>query len=167
MAIITQTQRLIIREYLPDEEELFVELLADPRLTAYLPKRNAEENRKIFRDTIAEYTQGIKLSRWGIFDLSGQYIGFAMLRNTETEPKTGELGYVIHEKFKGTGLATDVSIALINYGFKKLGLTEVIAVTVPENIPSQRVLLKAGMQPGNDIMRNGMWLSYFSLKTEL
>ena len=64
-SIITQTPRLIVREYLPDEEVLFLELLSDPLVTDYLPKRNNDENSKIFQDALADYKKGSKLARWG------------------------------------------------------------------------------------------------------
>src|SRR5580692_6758501 len=77
MAIITQTPRIIVREYLPDEEALYLELLSDPLVTDYLPKRNNDENSKIFQDTLADYKKGVKLARWGVFDVAnGDFIGF-------------------------------------------------------------------------------------------
>jgi ribosomal-protein-alanine N-acetyltransferase len=165
MAIIAQTPRIIVREYLPDEEAIFLELLIDPRVTDYIPKRNNEENSKIFHDTLADYANGIKLARWGVFDIAnGEFIGLGMLK--ATEPDTAELGYVLHDKFKGRGIATELANALLEYGFEQINLPEIFAVTVKENIPSQKVLLKAGLVEGEDMLRNDMWLSYFKISHE-
>jgi ribosomal-protein-alanine N-acetyltransferase len=165
MTIITQTPRIIIREYTPEEEILHIKLLSDPLVTDYLPKRTPDDNRIIFRDTLNDYHQGNKLTRWGIFNKADdEYIGLALLKSIEGEPSLSELGYVIHDKLKGQGIATEVSKALLTYGFIEMGLSEIYAVTSRENTPSKRVLEKAGMVQGNDIMRNGEWLNYFKIK---
>lgn len=164
MSIIAQTPRIIVREYTPEEEILFIKLLSDPLVTDYLPKRTADDNRIIFRDTLNDYHQGNKLSRWGIFNKAdGEYIGLGLLKSIKGERGLSELGYVVHDKFKGQGIATEFSKTMLSFGFAEMGLFEIYAVTSKENIPSKRVLEKAGMQPGNDIMRAGEWLNYFKI----
>lgn len=160
--IIAQTSRLVIRQYSADEEPLFLDILTDKRVTDYLPKRNPEEISKIFNDTLNDYEQDVKLTRWGVFNKAdNEFIGFGMLKATTDEPSHAELGYVIHDKFKGMGIATEVAVALLNYGFTTRHLTTIFAVTNQANIPSQKVLLKAGFKQGENILRNDMWLSYF------
>ena len=166
MYIIAQTARLTIRQFLSEEEHLFVGLLSDERVTPYLPKRDSGENRKIFHDTLNDYRNEVKFTRWGIFNMTGDYIGFGMLKSSEQDPNMAELGYVIAPQFKGAGIATEMATALINYGFNEAGLTEIFAVTVPANLASQKVLLKTGLTPGKDIMRNGIWLSYYKITAE-
>ena len=164
MAVITQTPRFIVREYLPNEEALYLELLSDPLVTDYLPKRNKEENSKIFQDTLADYEKGIKLARWGVFDAAnGDFIGFGMLKTTEEQPSAAELGYVIHDRLKGQGIATELAKALLEYGFKKINLTQIFAVTDKANTPSQNVLVKAGFIQGEDMIRGEKCLSYFQI----
>ncbi|MBK7742179.1 MAG: GNAT family N-acetyltransferase [Betaproteobacteria bacterium] len=53
----------------------------------------------------------------------------------------------------GKGLATEAVVALLAYGATHLGLAKVIATTASANAPSQRVLLKAGMQR-DELRRN-------------
>ena len=168
MPIITQTPRLIVREYLPDEEVLFLELLSDPLVTDYLPKRNNDENSKIFQDALADYKKGSKLARWGVFDAAnGDFIGFGMLKNTEEQPSSAELGYVIHDRLKGQGIATELAKALVEYGFKKINLNLIFAVTDKANTPSQKVLMKTGFVQGEDIIRNERCLSYFQMARDV
>jgi ribosomal-protein-alanine N-acetyltransferase len=167
MAIITQTPRIIVREFLPDEEALFLELLSDPLVTDYLPKRNNDENIKIFQDALADYKKGIKLARWGVFDAAnGDFIGFGMLKTTEEQPSVAELGYVIHDRLKGQGIATELAKALLEYGFKKINLTQIFAVTDKANTPSQKVLVKADFIQGEDMIRNEKCLSYFQISRD-
>jgi ribosomal-protein-alanine N-acetyltransferase len=163
MAVITQTSRIVIREFLPEEKDLFFNLMADSRINAYLPKRSHQQIRDVFIETIAEYLQGIKLTRWGIFNaLNGDFIGLAILRYTD-EALKAELGYVLHLCHHGKGLATEMAKALVGYGFEKMNLKEIFAVTDHENVPSQQVLLKAGFTQGEHIVRHSQELSYFEI----
>ncbi|RKR81282.1 ribosomal-protein-alanine N-acetyltransferase [Mucilaginibacter gracilis] len=165
--IIAQSTRLTIRHFAPEEEGVFIEILSDKRLTDYLPKRTPDDNRIIFSDTLKDYQNGNRFTRWAIFNnADDEFIGFAMLKATEGEPEKAEMGYVIHHKFKGQGIATEVAEALLNYGFNEQHLSQIFAVTDQANIASQRVLLKAGFKQGDNILRNDAWLSYFSIKGE-
>jgi ribosomal-protein-alanine N-acetyltransferase len=167
MAIITQSPRIIIREFLPEEKELFLTLMCDTRINAYLPKRSPEKLSEIFVETIADYLQGQKLTRWGIFDvITGDFIGLSLLKYNADEPHKAELGYVLHLQYHGKGLATELSKALITYGFEKRALSEVYAVTDHENIPSQQVLLKAGLIQGEHVIRGQEELSFFSISRD-
>jgi len=164
MPVITRTPRVIIREFLPQEEELLIGLLKDNRINVDLPKRTEDQMREVFRETIADYLQGIKLTRWAIVDaLTGDFIGLALLKYVADEPYKAELGYVLHLAHHGKGIATELSKALMVYGFEKMGLAEIFAVTTHDNIPSQKVLLKAGLVQGEHIVRNDLELSFFKI----
>jgi ribosomal-protein-alanine N-acetyltransferase len=167
MIIIIQTPRLIIREFLPEEEGLFLAILSDERLTDYLPKRSIDDNQIIFRNMLADYEQGIKLTSWGIFNKTDHtLIGLGILKAVNGEPDKSELGYVIHHAFKGMGIATELSETLLNYGFSERKLTEIFAVTHQDNIASQRVLIKAGLTQGDNLLRNGEWVSCFKITAD-
>jgi ribosomal-protein-alanine N-acetyltransferase len=56
-----------------------------------------------------------------------------------------ELAYAFGKAFWGRGFATQAARANLRFGFEHLGLREIIAVAVPENIGSQRVMEKIGM----------------------
>jgi ribosomal-protein-alanine N-acetyltransferase len=164
MSIITQTARLIIRQFLPEEEDVFFELMTDERLTTYLPKRTAGQVRELFKQTLADYNDNIKLTRWGVF--SGDdccFIGLAILKQIPDESQKSELGYVIHCHFKGIGMATELANAMLTYGFAEMELAEIFAVTSEANIPSQKVLQKAGLKQGPNMERGGESLSYFKI----
>ena len=167
MPVITSTPRVIIREFLPQEEDLLIGLLTDQRINADLPKRTEDQMREVFRETIADYLQGIKLTRWAIVDaLNGDFIGLALLKYVADEPHKAELGYVLHLAHHGKGIATELSKALVVYGFEKAGLAEIFAVTTHRNIPSQNVLLKTGLVQGEHVFRHDQELSFFKLSRE-
>ena len=56
-----------------------------------------------------------------------------------------EVGYRLRHDQWGRGFATEGATALVQYGFHDLGLDRIIGVTHPDNVVSQRVLMKAGL----------------------
>jgi RimJ/RimL family protein N-acetyltransferase len=75
-----------------------------------------------------------------------QPVGDAMLVPVARQGPEIELGYRFAAHAWGIGLATEAARALIPYAFQTLALTEIIAVTDPDNHASQRVLAKLGFQ---------------------
>ncbi len=56
-----------------------------------------------------------------------------------------EIGYYLARSAWGKGYATELASGLIRYGFGALGLDQIVAVILPENVASGRVLEKAGL----------------------
>ncbi|WP_448701506.1 GNAT family N-acetyltransferase [Mucilaginibacter sp. AW1-3] len=165
MSIIAQTPRLIIREYFPEEESLFVDLHKDEQVLRYLPRRSEDEYRKLFALAIQANGNPNGLNRWGIFDAAtGDFIGACLLRNPVDAPEKVELGYSIGVKYWGEGIATEMARAVIDYGFNRMGFAMICAVTDPENAASQNVLLKTGMQRNGEVFWYEATLPYFELK---
>jgi ribosomal-protein-alanine N-acetyltransferase len=57
-----------------------------------------------------------------------------------------EVAYTIAHDFWGQGLATEAARAILQYGFKKLGLPRLICLIDHENEASKRVAEKIGMK---------------------
>ncbi|MEY4383711.1 MAG: Ribosomal-protein-alanine N-acetyltransferase [Bacteroidota bacterium] len=68
-------------------------------------------------------------------------IGFSGLPNNEG---VTEIGYVIDQKFRNKGIATEAVKLLIDWAAQDEGLIKVIAETPQENLGSQHVLQKNG-----------------------
>ncbi len=61
------------------------------------------------------------------------------------------LGYWIGTPYHMQGYAKEAVKAVIHYGFDKLKLESIRAVTAPDNIASQQVLLKCGLSTAGEI----------------
>ena len=57
-----------------------------------------------------------------------------------------EVAYHFAKEWWGRGLATEAATACLDYGFRELGLREIIAICFPEHVASRRVMEKAGMR---------------------
>jgi ribosomal-protein-alanine N-acetyltransferase len=68
--------------------------------------------------------------------------------------RRAEIGYAISRRYWGQGLAVEAAQAMIAFGFRQMDLVRIEATCLPENMPSQRVMQKLGMQ------REGVLRSY-------
>lgn len=81
-------------------------------------------------------------------NLTGEFVGLGVLIHLELNPLNcqHEVGYRLPVKFWGQGYATEIAKTLIEYGFNSLGLKEILGTTNPENIISEKVLIKSGLE---------------------
>jgi ribosomal-protein-alanine N-acetyltransferase len=164
MHIIAQTPRFVIREFKPEEEEIYLALFDDPRVTLHLPKRSKKEQTEIFRKTIEGYSTNSGLGRWGIFNnIDGEFIGMCLLRNYFDEEGRIELGYSLRHKYWGKGIASEMAIVMVSYALTHTDAHEIVGVTTLGNIGSQKVLEKAGLTRFADFWRDGEDLAFFSM----
>ncbi len=152
MKIFAETERLILREMLPTDEAFMFELDADPEVHKYLgnkPVKSIEEVREVIRFIRQQYID-YGIGRWAVIEkLSGDFIGWSGLKFiTQIEnnhSKYHDVGYRLIRKYWGKGFATESAKAALQYGFKEMGLHEIIGSAHVENIKSRRALEKCGL----------------------
>lgn len=162
MNIIVQTPRIIIREFVAEEENIYLNHFTDEEVCKHLPKRSREERTNIFRTALANYAATKQTGIWGMFDkLTGDFIGSCLLRPFENEPGVLELGYSMEKRYWGKGIGTEMAIATVNYALAYETIKEVVGVTTLDNTGSQRVLEKADLVRMDDWDRNGEVVAFF------
>lgn len=88
---------------------------------------------------------------------AGAVAGRCVLRHLDVEGTDEiELGYGLHTQYWGRGLATEIATELLRLGRTELKRTSLVAITRPENVGSQRVLIKTGLIYERDITHDGM-----------
>jgi RimJ/RimL family protein N-acetyltransferase len=88
---------------------------------------------------------------------TGRVMGRAGLRHLTLQgTEETELIYALLPEFWGRGLATDAARACVTIGREWLGLASVVALTTPDNLASQRVLLKASLTPEREVVHGGL-----------
>ena len=145
MKVILETDRLLLREYVEDDAESFFKLNNYPEVVRFVPDKpllNVEQARQTLIDhPIADYR------RYGfgrgacILKSTGEQIGFAGLKYLD-ELGEVDVAYRLLPAHWGQGLATEVALASVRYGFAALGLKRIIGLVMPKNIASVRVLEK-------------------------
>ena len=86
--------------------------------------------------------------------------------------KRGELGYWVGRPYWGKGYGTEAARAMVEFGFKELGLNKVFAGAFADNPGSWRIMEKVGMKHEGTwrqhAMRDGRFvdLAYYGLLRE-
>lgn len=75
----------------------------------------------------------------------GKMIGWSGLQPLEDSGEI-EVGYAFDKLYWRQGFATEIAAAWLRYGFEQAGLKRIVAVAVPENKGSWRVMEKIGMK---------------------
>lgn len=165
MNIIVQTARLIVREFLPEEEPVYLAHFNDPEVCKYIPKRDKDERISIFRTALAKYPGTKQTGIWGMFDkTNGAFTGSCLLRPFNDEPCKLEIGYSMEKHYWGKGIATEMAKAVVDYAFTYENIKEVVGITTLNNIASQRVLEKAGLVRMSDFEKDGEVVAVFRME---
>jgi [ribosomal protein S5]-alanine N-acetyltransferase len=152
--VITESARLIVREWVLTDAEDAYAMYGDREVTATLPDHMYDESldstRVWLADKVRQQTERTSpdgLGMWAVVERSsGRVIGGALLQQARINGKSQvELGYHFARAAWGQGYATEVARALLDYGFQTLGLRRIVGVVLPDNLASRRVLLKIGM----------------------
>jgi len=144
---IFQTERLQIRQFVDQDYQNYSKLDSNPEVMRYLGEvRNHQQMKDHFSQIMEYYERFPQFGVWSLTDLHDDaFHGWVCLKHLDTSDEI-ELGYRLMRTSWGKGLATEASLGLLNYGFGKLNLGRIVAVTINENKPSQNVLRKVGMK---------------------
>ena len=145
-----ETERLILRDFTPDDFERVHLYAALPDFTKYeVWGPNQEEDTRRY---LRECAEKAKAEPRYSFELavclkdSGLLIGGCGLRREGALSRVGHFGYAINPDYQRNGYATEAAQALIRFGFSELGLVVLFAVCDTRNVASYRVMEKLGLK---------------------
>jgi RimJ/RimL family protein N-acetyltransferase len=145
------TARLTLRQWRPGDLAPFAAMNADPEVREYFPGLLTNEQ----SDAAARHFQaGIVRNRFGLYAAelraTGEFIGFIGLQTMDfaipgvAQPAV-EIGWRLARAHWGKGLATEGARAMARHALDELRLEEIVAITVPANVRSRRIMEKLGM----------------------
>lgn len=143
--IIFETERIIVRPYTKNDLHHFFRLNGDEDIMRYIrPAQTLEQTKEFLKRIVNDYELWPGMGRWAMFRKDDQeFIGSFAIIPIENSDKL-QLGYALVKTDWGKGYASESVKGGLQYAFGKLGLTEIAGITYPENISSQKVLLKNG-----------------------
>ena len=155
-----ETERLLLRRVSYDDVNEIMELRGNPETMKYIPRplvTNADEGLahiKMIDDKI-EANEGIN---WAI-TIKGnpKLIGVIGHYRIQPENHRCEIGYMILPQYNGQGYVTEAVKAVLQYGFDDLQMHSIEGVIDPDNIASEKVLLKNGFVKEAHILENELW----------
>lgn len=152
MKIFVETERLILRELVPEDEDGLFELDSDPAVHEFLgnkPITNREQAREAIQFIRQQYIDN-GIGRWAIVEKkSNAFIGWTGLKlvkkRTNNHINYYDVGYRLIKRYWGQGFATESAEASLQYGFNTLNIPVIYAIADSANAGSQKVLEKAGL----------------------
>lgn len=149
-----ETEQLILRALTPDQLEKWVSDL--PALEKELDcSYRADPVTGFFRDILASQAQAAARDPeryvwhsffWMIRKTDRLVVGSADFKAPPDENGATEIGYGLDKAFQGMGYMTETVRAMCAWALGDGGAAEIIAETVRDNLPSQRVLTRCGFQ---------------------
>lgn len=160
MKTILETNRLIMRNFVMDDDKALLEIMSDggmPHLSQFGPL-DIDYARGFLNRMIENYRyNGFGL--WAVGEkASGMLIGYCgihkvKINDTEEKP---ELAYRIYKRFWGKGYATEAATAVRDYAFNDLKLPDIVSCIAHDNERSARVAEKVGLTYWKEGVFKGM-----------
>ncbi len=152
MKIFAETERFILREILQSDLDGMFELDSDPEVHKHLGNKTISDKNQIAQVINFVRQQYIDhgIGRWAIIDKrTNAFMGWTGLKFV-TEVTNGhknyyDLGYRLIRKYWGLGIATETALISLDYAFNTIKIDEVYAAASCENLASNKILQKVGM----------------------
>ncbi len=113
----------------------------------YFPDPNPPDRERVERLVLRqlEHWQTHGYGWWAVaWPADGRLLGWCGFQYLPDTAEV-EVGYLLAHAVWGQGLATEAATAAVDFGFTHFPLAEIIGITHPANLASQRVLEKAGL----------------------
>lgn len=145
-----ETPRLLLRPWRDTDLEPFAAMNADPRVMEFFPALLDRAQ----SDALAARIRGFMADNgWGLWALelkeSGEFLGFTGLARPvfhHTFTPCVEVGWRIAAVHWGHGYVPEAAAACLDFGFRELGLAEIVSFTSAVNLRSIRVMEKIGLE---------------------
>jgi RimJ/RimL family protein N-acetyltransferase len=146
-----ETARLILRPWQEQDRAPFAAINADPEVMHYFPALMTHEesdaaadryNQQLERDGFTMFAAADRNHGTLLGVLGAQTMRFAV---PHLPQPAVEIGWRLASHAHGRGLATEGARAILHHLRNETNLREVVAITTPDNLPSQNVMRKLGM----------------------
>ncbi|MBP6017307.1 MAG: GNAT family N-acetyltransferase [Candidatus Promineofilum sp.] len=152
---ILETDRLLLRRFVPDDLDALYALYRDPEMRRYFPPEGVSVDRTLTYEETKEELEWFlnghprhpELGLWAtIHKATGTFIGrCGLLPWTIDGQDEVEIAYMIAKAYWRQGLGTEAARGIRDYAFGQLGLTRLICLIDPENAASIGVAEGIGM----------------------
>jgi len=173
MKFYIETERLILREIKETDVNGIFKLDSDPKVHQYLgnnpiiTKAQALNNIQFIRNQYIDNGIG----RFAVIEKeSGDFIGWSGLKlnKGDKEELNGyknfvDIGYRLIPTFWGKGYAFETAVTCLDFGFKEMKYDTIYGAAEIENIGSNKILKKIGLQFINDFEFQGKKANWYEL----
>ena len=147
--LISETSRLIISKITIEDATFFLDLTNSPNWLKYIGDKNlktvkeAESNLK--KGILKSYSQhGFGFYKLLLKEENNKPIGICGLVKRK-ELDDIDLGFALLPKYEGKGFGYESSIEILKFAKEKFALKQILAITLPTNSNSIKLLEKLGL----------------------
>jgi RimJ/RimL family protein N-acetyltransferase len=152
MENIIETERLLLRKIVADDEQGMFELDNNPEVHRYLGNRSIstiDEARSVIKFIQQQYIDN-GIGRWAVVEKGTNtfigWAGFKLIKNiVNGYVDYYDIGYRLIKKYWRRGFATEAAMACLDYGFDKMDLETIYGMADVGNTASKNVLEKIGL----------------------
>jgi RimJ/RimL family protein N-acetyltransferase len=148
--------RVLLRQWRDEDRRPHAAMNADPEVMRYYPSTASRDE----SDEFIDWASGLIADRgWGLWAVEvvegPSFIGVVGLNEPRDVPGAVEVSWKLGREHWGHGYATEAASEALRFGFEEIGLEEIVAMTVPANERSRRVMERLGMthDPADDFDR--------------
>jgi RimJ/RimL family protein N-acetyltransferase len=165
------TPRTLLRPWTSDDLDPFVELSLDTDVMKYIGD-GKPKSPEAARSTFAQFPQSWDENGFGLLAIerldTGEFAGFTGLLIPDFLPEilpAVEVGWRLTRSSWGLGLGSEAAGAMVDWAFESLGLERVVSVIQVENVRSQRLADRLGMQRERRtiVPNHGVWADVYEL----
>ena len=163
-----ETRRLLLRPFQSEDSLVYERIRANSEVARYLPgglgaAKHAAERAVQTIQLFTQLWQERGFGPWAVIEKQSQaLLGHCGLRYLP-EFKEVEVLYALDTSAWGKGFATEAAQASVEYGFTQLELKKIIALALPENQASRRVMERIGMRYVQMTTFKGYEVVYYEL----
>jgi len=144
-----RTSRLLLRTWSDDDLPFFAAMNADPEVMEHFPRvlNHAESDFLAARIRSNFATRGFGLWAVELCEVA-PFIGFVGLSVPHFDAHFTpcvEIGWRLARACWGRGYATEAALAVLEFGFCRLELEEIVSFTAASNLRSRKVMERIGM----------------------
>ena len=162
-----ETNRLILRMFTPDDLDALDVIFSKPDVMKFLGAQGEPMSRVETETALLSMIKHWERHGYGrlavISKEDQKLIGCAGLRNYQAD---AELVFVVDEQYWGQGLATEIALACLRFGFEKHNFNKIIAFARPQNTASRKVIEKIGMRFVQETVVFGVFVVQYELLRE-
>jgi len=157
MKIISETERLLISEFTPEDAGFIMELVNTPIWIENIGERNVKSEKDAINYLEKGPLKSYKEHGFGLYKatLKEKNIPIGMCGLIKREMlEDVDIGFAFLPAFEGKGYAFESACAILNYA-KELNIQRIVAITLPSNSKSVNLLKKLNMKFENRIHFQG------------
>jgi RimJ/RimL family protein N-acetyltransferase len=147
-AIIIETERLVLRQFTLQDSAFILNLLNTEGWLRYIGDRNIKTTQQAEDYLNNGPLKSYKINGFGLglvaLKPDGKPIGMCGLIKRDYLDHV-DIGFAFLPDFIGKGYAYEIAKRTLQYGFEQLQQDKILAITLPENSASIRLLSKLGL----------------------